>query len=570
MAKEIRWVKEKTGGKYAFPVQDVILQKHQTYLNNPLVKARDVELTLNEEQAFELYRCSQDIEYFFAKYLRIISIDDGIVPFILYDYQKEMLDLFKNNRFSIACTSRQLGKTAVVAGFILWYSIFHESKEIGILANKGAQSQEIMSRIRLMFENLPFFLQPGCITYNKTSLEFDNHSKIFSAATSSSSIRGRSLALCYLDEAAFVQNDFEFYESTYPVITSGTDSRVIMTSTPKGKRGIFYKIYTDATNGANEYKHIHVPWNRHPKRNEDWKKQTIANTSLSQFSQEFEASFLGSAGTLIPPNVLERFVFFNSLNDNESDTFAIYENYIPGRRYVGVVDPSEGLGLDYSVISIFDVTTIPYKVVAVYRNNEISPLLLPHQIILLGEMYGNCPILVEANNACGGQVSYILYYDLEYENTILTSTDMKGQGVKAGGAKRTLPGIKTTKKVKSIGCSNLKTLLENDKLQINDYHMIEELGTFVAKGTSFEADEGANDDTVMTLVLFSWLVRQDFFKDYAENDIQSSLYEANREKMMADVLPVGYMPNTEEVTPIEVQNGMKVTHGNALEDWMTD
>lgn len=477
--------------------------------------------------------------------------------------------------------------TTSVATFILWFAMFHSDKECAILANKGAQAQEVVDRIRMMYEYLPFFLQVGAQVYNKTKLVFDNRSIIFSAATSASSIRGHSVALLYIDEAAFIENDMQFYESTYPVISSGATSRVIMTSTPKGKRGMFHKLYADGLEQKNDYKVITVKWDHHPNRGEKWREQTLRNTSKQQFAQEFECSFLGSSGTLIDSDALQALVFKNPINHieeilddgtiiekvNGDEHLFIYEKYDPKHKYVAIADPSEGIGQDYSVCTVIDVTQIPYKVVAKYRNNYISPILFPHTIVSMGEEYGFCPVLVESNNACGGQVAYILYYELEYENTVLTKPDPKGRALQTEG-RSAQPGVKTSVRVKSIGCANLKTLIENNALEVNDFHIVEELGTYIQKGKSYEADEDCHDDTVMTLVLFAWFVKQDFFADYADSDIGKFLFDKNRMEIEAELLPFGFIQDSgnshDEKQELPVINGVPTVMGPAggFDAWM--
>jgi hypothetical protein len=566
----------KTGGKYPFPVTDVPLQYQDCFKNNGMVKSAGVSLNLSLEHVQEIIKCRKDVVYFFRKYLRISSIDKGLVPFDLRDYQEEMLDLFANNNFSLAVTSRQAGKTQTVAGFILHFAMFStEPKDVAILANKGSQAQEVLHRVRSMFEELPYFLQVGVTTWNKQAIEFETGSRVFSAATSSSSIRGKSVAFLYIDEAAFIEKDWEFYESTYPVITSGDSSRVIMTSTPKGKRGVFHNLYEKSLAGVSEYKSIMVKWDRIPGKDAAWKAKTISNTSLSQFMQEFECVFAGSSGSLISPDYLQKMFFINPINEVKEDQLQVYYAYIPGNKYVAVVDCAGGVGKDYSVVSVFDVTFIPYKTVAVYRNNTISPQILPYTIVAICTAFGECPVLVETNNDVGATVINTLYQDLEYEGVILTGYDTKRKEHQVG-INAAIPGIKTTARVKAIGCSNLKTFIENGKLEVNDATMIDELGTFVAKGKSYEADSGAHDDTVMTLVLFSWLIKQEFFKDYSGNNIQKSLYETNREMLMSELTPVGFMPtHADTPNPIQVEEiysdifGMvNVTYGGSFEDFM--
>lgn len=573
--RETQYAPYKDGGKYPFPTPDIMLPYKDTYNGNILIKKAYVSSDLLPQHISEIKKCKKDPIYFIENYCRIISLDEGIIPFKLYEYQKEMIDMYVKSRFSLTLTARQMGKTAAMAAYILWFALFHKTKTVAVLANKMEQAQEIMDRIRMAFEYLPFFLQHGVKIYNRRTLEFENGSKIFSSATSASGIRGRSVDLCYIDEAAFVENDLTFYESTYPVITSGKDSRVIMTTTPRGARGMFYMLWRDAVEKRNFYTTLSVVWDRHPNRDEEWKKVTIANIGHSRFNQEFACKFMGSSGTLIPADILERLQWMNPVNEDEH--LKIYKPFDAERKYIAIADPAGGLGLDYSVCTIIDVTTFPYVVAAKYRNNQISPLLFPHTIMNMCDSYGSCPVLVEANNDVGGQVTYILYYELEYENMILTSHQERGiGGIRVGGKGSTaVPGVKTTKKVKSIGCSNLKTLLENNDLVIEDQEMIEELGTFILKGASFEADDDCHDDTVMTLVLFSWFVKQEYFNEYTSNNIGNHLYSKNLEMAMQDVLPFGTIIKgvPEESVYEDIINGQRVTvtegRRMSMEEWLS-
>lgn len=600
--KDILYAPFKDGAGYPFPVEDIQLPYRDTYNGNILIKKAFVKSELTTAHLSEIAKCKRDPIYFIENYCRIVSLDDGIIPFKLFDYQKKMIRMYAKNRFSLTLTARQMGKTAAMAAFILWFAIFHPTKTVAVLANKGEQAQEIMDRIRMAFEYLPFFMQHGVKVYNKRRIEFDNGSVIFSAATSASGIRGRSVDLCYIDEAAFIENDLTFYESTYPVITSGKASRVIMTTTPRGARGMFYMLWRESQAGRNYYTRLEVIWDQHPKRDEKWKEETIANIGYSRFAQEFACKFQGSSGTLIPTEILERMQWVNPIEEDES--FKVYTKYNhkvvyesevdqdgietitrtvvplePGdkpRRYIAIADPAAGLGQDYSVCTVLDVTDYPYKIVAKYRNNNISPLLFPHTILNICMSYGNCPVLVESNNDVGGQVTYILYYDLEYENTILTSNSERAiGGLREGGkGNAALPGVRTTKKVKSIGCSNLKTLLENEYLVIEDQETIEELGTFIAKGASYEADEECHDDTVMPLVLFSWFIKTDLFNEYCGTNIVVDLYTRNVSIAMESILPFGYIEihqeDVREFTDYIGGHAVNVTENKRMsfEEWM--
>lgn len=577
--KEIQYAPYKDGAGHPFPVDDIMLPYKDTYNGNILIKKAFVKSDLTMLHLTEAAKCAADPVYFIENYCRIVSLDDGIIPFRMFDYQKEMIKMYAESRFSLTLTARQMGKTAAMAAFILWFAIFHPTKTVAVLANKGEQAQEIMDRIRMAFEYLPFFLQHGVKVYNKRRIEFDNGSIIFSAATSASGIRGRSVDLCYIDEAAFIENDLTFYESTYPVITSGKESRVIMTTTPRGARGMFYNLWRDSLADRNYYTRLEVLWDAHPKRDERWKEETIANIGYSRFAQEFSCKFQGSSGTLVPTEVLERMQWINAIKESDDESFKVYKEFDPddGRKYLAISDPAGGLGQDYSVCTVLDVTEYPYKIVAKYRNNNISPLLFPHTILNICMTYGNCPVLVEANNDVGGQVTYILYYELEYENVILTSNSERAiGGLREGGkGNAALPGVKTTKKVKSIGCSNLKTLLENDYLVIEDQETIEELGTFIAKGASYEADDECHDDTVMPLVLFSWFIKTELFNEYCGSNIGTDLYKRNVGIAMESILPFGYIQNAVDTEVQEYSRNvgghtMNVTENNAMtfEQWM--
>jgi hypothetical protein len=576
--KDIVYAPYKDGAGHPFLVPDINLPYRDTYNGNILIKKAYVRCDLTVLHLQEVAKCATDPIYFIENYCRIISLDDGIIPFKLFEYQKEMIKMYAESRFSLTLTARQMGKTAAMAAFILWFAIFHPTKTVAVLANKGEQAQEIMDRIRMAFEYLPFFLQHGVKVYNKRRIEFDNGSVIFSAATSASGIRGRSVDLCYIDEAAFIENDLTFYESTYPVITSGKESRVIMTTTPRGARGMFYMLWRASMAGQNYYTRLEVIWDQHPKRDERWKEETIANIGYSRFAQEFACKFQGSSGTLIPTEILERLEWKNAISESDDGAFKVYEKYDEEnpRKYLAIADPAAGLGQDYSVCTVLDVTNYPYKIVAKYRSNTISPLLFPHTIMNICMSYGNCPVLVEANNDVGGQVTYILYYELEYENTILTSNSERAiGGLREGGkGNAALPGVRTTKKVKSIGCSNLKTLLENEYLQIEDQETIEELGTFIAKGASYEADEECHDDTVMPLVLFSWFIKTELFNEYCGNNIGDDLYKRNVNIAMESILPFGYISiHNEDETNYEDRIGgfsVNVTENKRMsfEEWM--
>lgn len=258
------------------------------YNGNPHVKGDGVQQNFTAHEIVEYQRCMADVGYFCEQYVKVIHLDHGLVPFKLRGYQQSMVQHFTDNRFNIVLACRQSGKSITSVAWLLHYVIFNPDKTVGMLANKGATAREMLSRLTLMLENLPFFLQPGCKVLNKGSIKFSNNSQIIAAATSGSSIRGLSMNVIFLDEFAFVQNANEFYTSTYPVISSGKDTKVIITSTPNGVGNMFYRLWEGAIQKTSEFKPFTIKWSDVPGRDEAWKKQTIANSSELQFNQEFE------------------------------------------------------------------------------------------------------------------------------------------------------------------------------------------------------------------------------------------------------------------------------------------
>lgn len=530
---------KKTGGKHAWPVEDIVLTKEQVFTGNTRIKRANVKFEMTNEQLSEWMKCKLDPVYFLKTYGRVVHVDRGLVPLKLYKYQEKMIRNFQRERFNIVLTCRQAGKTTGVVGFLAWYSIFHSEKDCHVLANKFDQSMEIMKRLRRLIEELPYFLQAGAVSFNQGNILFDNGSGVTGHSSSSSAIRGISAALLYIDEMAFLAQDEDFFESTFPTVSSGETSKILITSTPKGARGVFYKLWKGAnvTNleDWNEFCALKVLWDEVPGRGESWKQKTINKIGKTKFSQEHECEFLGSSGTLIPNATLSKMQFKNPEIELDEGAYQILYKPDPQAVYVAIADCAEGLEQDYSVCTMIDVSVIPYRVVAKYRSNTISPLLYPYEIERFCRQYNDAWVLVESNNDVGGQVSYILYYEIEYENVILTSPDVKGLGIRVGGS-RPKPGVKTTSKVKNLGCSNLKTILETEILIVEDQEIIEEMGTFVQKGNSYEGDDGTNDDCMMTLVLFSWLIKDEWFKDFSDTNAQDNLKGIQSAKMPSDVM----------------------------------
>tara|TARA_R110000737_G_scaffold175027_1_gene200262 strand:+ start:3382 stop:4965 length:1584 start_codon:yes stop_codon:yes gene_type:complete len=507
-------------------------QRNDTYLGNPLVKRDGIQQAWTEESIKEYARCMQSPVYFAVNYLKVINLDEGLVPFELYGYQEKMFDHFNDNRFSIVLACRQSGKSISSVAYLLWYAVFHSEQTIAILANKGSTAREMLARITLMLENLPFFLQPGCKALNKGSVEFSNNSRIIASATSGSSIRGMSINVLFLDEFAFVENDAEFYTSTYPVISSGKNTKVIITSTRNGIANVFHKLYEGAVQKTNNFKPFRVDWWDVPGRDEAWKAETIANTSQLQFDQEFGNMVTTSGTTLVDADKLLALQSIEPIYTQNG--ISVYVKPKEDRNYLMFVDVAKGRGQDYSTFNIIDVTEQPFNQVCTYRDNMISPLLYPDVIYKYATTYNDAYVVIE-NNDAGAVVCNGLYYDLEYENVHVESS------IKAGGV-----GVTMNKKIKRIGCSNIKDLIEQGKLQINDAETIIELSAFSARGSSYEALPGMHDDLVMNLVMFGWYSSTPFFLEMTDIDLRNMLYSERMAEIESDMLPFGIIGHENE------------------------
>jgi hypothetical protein len=514
---------------------------NDVYLGNPLLKKANTPIEFTQEQIEEFIKCKDDPVYFANNYVKIVTLDHGLQTFKPYHFQEKLINNFHNHRFNICKMPRQTGKSTTVVSFLLHYAVFNDNVNIGILANKAATARELLDRLQTAYENLPKWMQQGIISWNKGSLELENGSKILAASTSASAVRGMSFNILFLDEFAFVPNHIadSFFASVYPTITSGKNTKVIIVSTPHGMNH-FYRMWHDAEKGKNEYVFTDVHWSEVPGRDEVWKAQTIANTSEQQFKVEFECEFLGSVDTLIAPSKLRSLVYDNPRT--QSAGLDVYEEVKEDHDYVITVDVARGVGEDYSAFVVVDITEFPHRVVAKYRNNEIKPMMFPNIIYEVAKNYSSAYILCEVNDI-GDQVASLLHYDLEYQNVLMCS--MRGRAGQIVGqgfsGKKTQLGVKMSKTVKKVGSLNLKTMIEENKLIFNDYDIISELTTFVSKHNSFEAEEGCNDDLAMCLVIYAWLVSQDYFKELTDQDIRKRIYEEQKNQIEQDMAPFGFV-----------------------------
>jgi hypothetical protein len=517
------------------------MKRDEIYLGNPNLKRANTTIEFTQEQILEFMACREDPVYFAQKHVKIVTLDKGLMPFEPYDFQQKLIENFHDNRFNICKMPRQTGKSTTVISYLLHYLLFNDSVNIGILANKAATARELLGRLQTAYENVPKWMQQGVLAWNRGSLELENGSKILAASTSASAVRGMSFNILFLDEFAFVPNHIadSFFASVYPTITSGKSTKVIIVSTPHGMNH-FYRMWHDAERSKNEYVPTDVHWSEVPGRDDKWKAQTIANTSDQQFRVEFECEFLGSVDTLIAPSKLRSMIY--QAPEKRSAGLDVYVDPQKGHEYAITVDVARGVAKDYSAFVVIDITEFPHSVVAKYRNNEIKPMLFPSIIEEVGRNYNNAFVLCEVNDV-GDQVASILNFDMEYENLLMCS--MRGRAGQVVGqgfsGKKTQLGVKMSKTVKKVGALNLKTLIEEDKLLSCDYEIMSELTTFIQKNNSFEAEEGCNDDLAMCLVIYAWLVAQDYFKELTDQDVRKRLYEEQKNQIEQDMAPFGFM-----------------------------
>ena len=538
----------------------------EAYLGNPNLFKANTKQEYTEQQVIEIAKCMEEPAYFISKYIKIVSIDEGLVPFNMYKFQEKMVHTFHNNRFSICKLPRQSGKSTTIIAYLLHQVIFNDNINVAILANKSSTARDLLGRLQLAYENLPTWLQQGVLNWNKGSLELENGSKILAAATSSSAIRVGSFNIIFLDEFAFIPANIseQFFSSVYPTISSGKKSKVMIVSTPHGMN-MFYKLWNDSIHKRNDYIPVEVHWTEIPGRDEKWKQETIRNTSEAQFATEFECEFVGSVDTLINPSKIR--LLSHNIPIVSNAGLDLYERPVKGKDYVITVDVARGTVRDYSAFVVFDVSKMPYKIVAKFRDNEIKPLLFPHTIEKVGRQYNNAYVCVEVNDI-GHQVADALQFELEYGNLLMCMMKGRAGQILGGGfSKRgTQLGVRMTKQVKRIGCGNLKTLIESDKIIVPDFEIIQELSTFVRRGSGWAGEEGTNDDLVMCLVIFSWLSNQRYFKELTDQDVRARLYEEQAHAIEQDMAPFGFMDDGleddsfvddkgEKWTPVTVRKG---------------
>lgn len=516
-------------------------QTETSYHGNPNLKPVGYQHDFTKEQLTEFVKCSDDPIYFIENYCKIVTLDSGLQPFKLYECQRKKVDFIMNNRKTILMEGRQQGKTVTAAACILHYTIFQDNKNVAIMANKTAAAREVLNRYQIMYENLPMWMQQGVKTWNKGDVDLENGSRVFTSATTTSGIRGKSVNWLYIDEAAIIPNNIadEFFASVYPTISAGETTKILLTSTPLGYNH-FWKFWNESEKGTNGFKNMFIHYTQIPGRDEKWAEEQYKLLGEIKYNQEVLCEFLGSTNTLISGKALS--MMSSKEIVYKKDGLDIYEEPQENKYYVITTDTSRGIGGDYSAFVVVDITEMPFKVVGKFRDNKVSPLLYPDFIARVAKDYNNAYVLIE-NNDIGQQVVDILHQELEYENIFSTVQEKNKQYVSPGFGKQTTLGVRTSKAVKRQGCLALKSLVEETKFLVWDADCINELSTFVEKAGSFSADEGYHDDLAMCMVLFAWLSTQQFFKDLTDVDIREGLYNSQMRYIEKDLTPFGFMEN---------------------------
>jgi len=518
-----------------------------SYHGNPNLKQIGLQLQFTTEQIQEIIRCQQDPIYFIENFCHIVTLDRGLELFKLYDCQKKKVQVILNNRKVVLMEGRQQGKTITSAACILWYTLFQDSKTVAILANKGSAAREVLDRYQIMYEHLPMWMQQGVKTWNKGNVELENGSKVFTAATTASGIRGKSVNWLYIDEAAIIPNNIaeQFFASVYPTISSGTTTKILLTSTPLGYNH-FWKFWNEAEKGKNGFVHHFIPYWEIPGRDDAWAEEQLRMLGELKFNQEVLCEFLGSSNTLINGRTLGQMSSVDPFFYSEMG-LALFEEPAKDRTYIITVDVARGVGGDYSAFTVIDVTDMPYTMVGRFKNNTIAPMLFPDVIVKTAKDYNNAYILVETNDI-GGQIADIVYTEHEYENILSTVKENNQTHVSPGFAKSTTLGVRTTKSVKRQGCFAIKSLLEEKKLNIFDADTIHELSTFVERNGSYSADEGYHDDLVMTLVLFGWLTTNQYFRELTDVNVRERIYKQQMAQIEEELTPFGFVDDGFEET----------------------
>lgn len=539
------------------------MTKKLYFNNDKKLKNSGVQQEFTNEQKIEIIKCKRSFDYFCNNYIKIPDqVTKKLIPFKIRPYQERMTDALVDNNRVIVLAPRQCGKSVLVIAYMLWFATFNKYQNMVLVADREKTVKKTLKKLQNMYKELPFWLKQGLTEWNKLQISFENETNIYAEATSSAGNRGDTASLVYLDECAVIPSNLweEFYTAVYPSIASNKNAKIIMTSTPKGYNH-FHSFWNGAIKGNNDYKPIRVKWDEVPGRDEKYRETTIKALGgddrikgLRKWNQEYECKFTGSGGTLIESHHLEKVEVKDAIHSSMENSFVIFKNPEICKVYMCISDVAEGVGEDSSTVQVLELNLFKkkYKQVARYKNNYIKTNDFPTVIKQIAEFYNMALVLVEANTL-GGEVLHRLVYDLEYENVFFDQETNKNNEY----------GIKVNKANKKIGCSYLKSHIENSNTDICDYMTLQELSQFVKKGDTYKADEKANDDLVMPLVLFSFFITK---KQYVENwfDIENM---NTKSKMSVDIEnellpPLGYINNGHETINLE-----EVVGNNQIDDF---
>lgn len=511
-----------------------------SYKGNKNLKPRGTNISYSADQVKEYLKCSNDPIYFMKNYIKIVNLDKGLMLFDMFPFQEKMVKNLLNHRNTIFKLPRQSGKTTTTAAFAIHQAIFIDNYSILIAANKARTAIDIMKRIREAFQFLPKWLQQGVIKWNEGSVEFENGSRIVAVPTTSDAARGFSYNMIVLDEFAFLPKNIadEFFTSVIPTISSGETTKIAILSTPKGMNH-FYKLWTETEKKQTNFKPLEIKWNDVPGRDAAFKKRMLESFGgdVTRWLQEFEADFIGTSNTLISPTTIKNLVFDKPIGQTQVGV-TIYEQPIPDHTYFMCVDTAEGKGLDYHAFTVMDITSIPFNVVARFRNNVLSELLLPDIIYQMAKIYNEAFVLIETRSL-GASVSGQLFYELEYPN-ILAAEPRGRNGLVLTNFRDKNRGLSTSAQSRAIGCSRMKVLVESGQLLFKDFEIIEELSNFVLIRDKFQADEGYHDDLVMTMIMFSWASSTAFFKELTNVNIKDVFHDKLKE-IQDNLVPFGFI-----------------------------
>lgn len=486
------------------------------YKGNENLPGKNSTFEWTEERKAELKLCVKSILHFAEGYFHIIT-EEGKQKIELFKFQKNILKMLKANRFNVILSARQMGKSTVVAIYALWVACFQADKNIVIIANKEATAQEQFERIKMAYEQLPNWLKPGIKSWRKDGLNLTNDSKITISSTSSSAARGGSVNVLILDEFAYIEPNVlkELWRSAIPTISSFKKSQIVVISTQNGTNNRFYDLYTGAERGENNWSHIKVTWQERPDRDEKWKQDQIKLLgSVKEFNQEYGTEFVDESESVLDEDLIAQMksqatdpVF---LIDKE---YKIWKKPEPHNLYSIGVDIGEGVGRNYSVIQVLDITNLQnIEQVAIYANNTLDPYHFSIKIAEIAQQWGNPPLAIERNNS-GSQVIDIMTRTYNYEllvNYIDNESKKKPDGRQ---------GVIASTNTKYHGIQNMRYWINKLRVvKINDIATIQEFETFIKQPNSTWSSKASkyNDDRVMSMVWSLIVLEPDTTSRYFE------------------------------------------------------